>query len=91
MPEMADRLEKGTALSSEYRGRADVHLDDAFALAHQAIGQTDILTGLFGGLELIARYLLRFHAKTTSGDMTALSDLVAKAREIPVGGGHGAR
>lgn len=87
LEKMADRLEEGTALSSGYRSLADVHLDDAFARAHEAATLTDptFLAGPFGGLELIARHLARSHAKITALDMTTLVDLVAKAREIPVG------
>lgn len=87
LEKMADRLEEGTALSSEYRSLADVHLDDAFARAREAATLTEpaFLAGPFGGLELIARHLARSHTKITAQDMTTLVDLVAKAREIPVG------
>jgi hypothetical protein len=87
LEKMADRLEEGTALSPEYRSLADVHLDDAFARAHEAETLIDptFVAGPFGGLELIARHVARSHAKITAQDVPILVDLIAKAREIPVG------
>lgn len=87
LEKMADRLEEGTALSPEYRSLADVYLDDAFAQAHEAATLIDptFVAGPFGGLELIARHLARSHAKITAQDVPILVDLIAKAREIPMG------